>query len=563
MTSPLEYFEGLSSRARKAHELLFAEYASIRKIQSTAVDPELGILFRAIIVHEQNFLKQDFPLLGRQSLPKDYVEQWRSAFLETIEIYAAKATDYSGVIEIFETFRRSLNDKTRSALPNLQKLLENPDTRLSDFLKGLLDAGFDAHLLGQMEAHWQARRLTQLFFGRYSAELRHSGIIKQARPRGSNNPRPDFQLYRRRQNMRAVLMGQPESEPGQFPIDNTVWLVLYLDHVNERCYFPSWFNFTRSLYTQKILLMPGLPGVDNFLEYIQKRHGDLASGLKRLRKEANRKTGGLKTESDDVDNVLVHIRAEHDVVAARVTPTLCLMNAVNGASYAGEFPGRRRWHPSAFLPVLFLDILPDAYAPDEINFDWNSILTDWKAAAASTAEKRPTLKKTKAQKHAERIAAFNRKITVIRARLAVAENALSLSDERWEKYLRKQDIKEHKAALRKAETAKRKAEKEEQRRLEKEKALSAAEKARRTIIKNRQIQLKKAAARKRKREEAKQETFTPQRTHTAKVPAQTKAERQRERMEREHAERQREKDIRKAERAFRVRHNLRLNKPEP
>src|SRR5262249_5143895 len=152
----------------------------------------------------------------------------------------------------------------------------------------------------------------------------------------------------------------------------------------------------RWLYEQKILLLPGLPGVDKFRGYAERRYGGLPQAFERLQSEA----GNLVDDLQEPDTP-TGVRAEADIIARHLMPTWCLMNTACGARYASTVEGHGPWQAAMLRPILTLAVPPDAYTFDEIGFDWNSVRDAWKQGAKAATETKtpPPRPKSRAERH--------------------------------------------------------------------------------------------------------------------------------------------------------------------
>lgn len=334
------YIDTLSPRRLALLRRAVRDYRAVRDIQALA-QADLSRLFDA--VHERESWLAALPrqdIIGAQFIDgyrridpgesgSTYAREWTQSFLETILELKQAWPNYSAAVAGYDTYCATLPDLkpgTRTA-PGLDSL---------GYRLGV--AGFssdmDATALGRYEAHWQMRRLLQVFFARYSAEIRLLGTPwrKSHRPPGSipNDPRPDLREFSRRQNLRPRWMAQTGKEAEAWHIDEALYLLLYLDKLAEETDLPSWTQKTRAYFLAERLLIPGLRQVNKLIAKAQFNYPSWSQALDRWRDHA-------EAFAEDPEHGPATL-TEYRLLQYRCDLTACLMNTPH-AAYLGRCDG--------------------------------------------------------------------------------------------------------------------------------------------------------------------------------------------------------------------------------
>jgi hypothetical protein len=369
-----DYVDSLSPRLLALLRRAIRDYRAVREIQPLA-QADLQALFDAVYnreywlaskksedIEDAQFI-EDYRSIDKETDQPNFVEQWTESFLETILELRESWTSYSDAVTKYNIYIAGLHK-------GQHKADDHPELTTLGYQLGQAGQimGMDAAGLGRYEAHWQMRRLLQVFFARYSADIRLLGTPWRKLTRREvtipNDPRPDLREFSRRENLRRSWMPQEGQHAKNWRIDEALHYVGYLDALAEDGSLPSWTGRTRPIYVAERLLIPGLLQAEGLLAKIFANYSSLKVALQRWNEDTK--------FSDNVDQDLQNIAALR-LVQARVIPTSCLMNALRHARYISRTDGtlldtgyQLRW-------LTQQEIIHDAFEDHAFTFSWQEL----------------------------------------------------------------------------------------------------------------------------------------------------------------------------------------------
>jgi len=498
------FYRNLSAKRRSALPEFIAELGVISAVQEKAT-PDFPLLLETVREYEQewrNRLLND-PTSHRHRLFSEqpgYVADWTESFFATLDEWRFEAHDYRDAVSKYNNFRQSLPVLERDFFDNIQRL----GLSVEEALVELHNRGYDAATLGAAEANFQLWRLAQLFFARYSAEVKSVAPSYQA---GNSTPRPNLAAFMNKKSRRAALMRQSGASPEHWHIDDQTHLAFYIEQLNDnapgdnRPILHSWQDKTRALYANGDLLLPGFPELDALLKQMKDRYGDFPTAYIRLSDEpANwrfyaaqdnnfRKFGGLH-------RTLADIAVQKDIVELRTRQALSVMGMAHGRTHASYYGRHQDWLLHGILRYADLPPVTDLYSQGEIDWKWQPLLAEWKREAAEAEQRKAAQQQIKAAAPKARRKPEPPAVPAALLPEPTEEQKLKAT-KRKEKKLRGADERKVHAEA----TALRAAAREALKREERQREAAAAKKAETTRELNKAERNKRSETRKKKQEE--------------------------------------------------------------
>jgi hypothetical protein len=229
------YFLNASAKRKKIILDLIDEYQRLKHVQSNTGTLQLRVLFNKILEHEERcFASREVTTVGRSGLDRDYDHCVHQTFIETIKIYRDLAQDYPTAVAIFERYCDVAHDEGKLKFPDdFIKKLNNTTVRPSQALTELLARDLmNPYDIGERLAHWQMRRITQVYYGRSSADMSDSPHeTHRADAIFTGKPLPEIKIYSRRKIFADRQLTHDGPTTAKLPPHNIVQIIGYIDHI--------------------------------------------------------------------------------------------------------------------------------------------------------------------------------------------------------------------------------------------------------------------------------------------------------------------------------------------